>query len=275
MPLWHDRVMPASVPLRKRQAQFNREVILDAVVDLIETSDFDDISIPAVAQASGISLRTIYRYFPSREDLLAEAGVHIRECMGLTIDINCANDIPASFWANSGRVARYPRLARALLQSRAGRAARQGSRPERVVAIEAALKELTADLAPARAQQVVAVITHLCSSSAWITISDECGLSSTDARQSVIWALQTLISELRNEVQPDSHKKLQRKEKSMTQSMTCPPCGHVVTADTEDELVSGVIEHAQSAHSHELSSEHILAELRGEAPEDVHNRIGI
>jgi predicted small metal-binding protein len=58
----------------------------------------------------------------------------------------------------------------------------------------------------------------------------------------------------------------------MSQSLTCRPCGHLITAETEDELVSAVIDHAQSEHGHELSRDHILAEVRGEDPEEVHKR---
>ncbi|MGH8997682.1 MAG: DUF1059 domain-containing protein [Acidimicrobiales bacterium] len=58
----------------------------------------------------------------------------------------------------------------------------------------------------------------------------------------------------------------------MTESLTCRPCGHVITAETEDQLVTDVIEHARSEHGHELARDHILAELRGEDPEEVHRR---
>lgn len=61
----------------------------------------------------------------------------------------------------------------------------------------------------------------------------------------------------------------------MSISLDCPPCGAVLTADTEDALVRAVQQHAREHHNTELSREHLLAELRGEDRDEVHRRIGL
>lgn len=38
---------------------------------------------------------------------------------------------------------------------------------------------------------------------------------------------------------------------------TCPPCGTVMTADTEDQLIPIVKEHARRAHQLELSDDEV------------------
>ncbi len=58
----------------------------------------------------------------------------------------------------------------------------------------------------------------------------------------------------------------------MSPSLTCRPCGHLITAETEDQLVTDVIDHARAEHGHELSRDHILVEVRGEDPDEVHKR---
>ncbi|MGH8997683.1 MAG: TetR/AcrR family transcriptional regulator [Acidimicrobiales bacterium] len=194
--------------LRARQAAMSRELVLDTVVDLLEKNGLDGVSMPAIAKASGVSLRTLYRYFPTRDDLLAEAGEHIRDRMGLSDVISGAADIPGSFWANSARAARHRRLVRALVVTGAGRRARAGTRSNRVAAIQEAMTELTDLLPEDRARQAVAVITYLCSSSSWVTISDECGISALQARESVMWALESLLARLREEAEgaaPSAH----------------------------------------------------------------------
>jgi AcrR family transcriptional regulator len=188
-------------PLRARQAELNRQVILDSVVNLLEANETDGVSMQEIARESGVSLRTLYRYFPTRRELLAESGVHIRQRMGLIDEVGSADEVPASFWANSARAAEHPGLARALLATSIGRLAREGTRSKRVAAIKSAMRELTTDLPEARARQVIGVITHLCSSSSWVAISDESGVSALDARRGVVWALETLIADLRNEAQ--------------------------------------------------------------------------
>lgn len=52
----------------------------------------------------------------------------------------------------------------------------------------------------------------------------------------------------------------------MELSMTCVPCGTVITADDQDSLVTAMQQHAREHDGAELSREHILAHLRGEDP---------
>ena len=42
---------------------------VEAFLELLETSSPEGVSMPAVARRAGISVRTLYRYFPSRDDL--------------------------------------------------------------------------------------------------------------------------------------------------------------------------------------------------------------
>lgn len=46
-----------------------RTRIVDAFLDLVATETPRGISMPAVASRAGISVRTLYRYFPSKDDL--------------------------------------------------------------------------------------------------------------------------------------------------------------------------------------------------------------
>jgi hypothetical protein len=55
----------------------------------------------------------------------------------------------------------------------------------------------------------------------------------------------------------------------MSISMTCGPCGTVITAADEDQLVARVQAHAREHDgTPDLSREHILAHLRGEDPDE-------
>jgi predicted small metal-binding protein len=46
----------------------------------------------------------------------------------------------------------------------------------------------------------------------------------------------------------------------MAKQRICPPCGSVLTAETEDELVAAVQEHARNEHGAEVERQHILDE---------------
>jgi len=40
--------------------------------------------------------------------------------------------------------------------------------------------------------------------------------------------------------------------------VVCPPCGTEISAQTDDELVRKVQDHAKRDHGHDLTREHIL-----------------
>ena len=63
---------PASADGRTARRSRNRELVLDAVLDLFTKGNFHPTP-EDVAAASGVSLRSVYRYVDSRDDLLQAA----------------------------------------------------------------------------------------------------------------------------------------------------------------------------------------------------------
>ncbi len=55
--------------LRARQQDATRASIIDAFLDLSHDENTVGISMPMVAKRAGVSVRTIYRYFPTKDDL--------------------------------------------------------------------------------------------------------------------------------------------------------------------------------------------------------------
>lgn len=173
-----------------------RVAVLEAAVTALATTAVEDIVMGDVAAAAGVSLRTLYRYFPDRASLLHAAGEHLYGTLGVPHEIAGPHDVSASFLDAARRLSSRPALTRALIQTTAGRAARSATRPQRVQAISNALAPLTENLDPDTARRATAVITHLCSAASWVSICDESGLHDTDAQQAVAWAIDTLIAAL-------------------------------------------------------------------------------
>ena len=48
----------------------------------------------------------------------------------------------------------------------------------------------------------------------------------------------------------------------MTKEVTCPPCGEVMHAESDDELVTKAQMHAKEHHDSDLDREHILSSMR-------------
>ncbi len=60
--------------LRRRRAEVTRQAIREAVEGLLVDEHPAALSIPAVAARAGVSVRTVYRYFPTKQDLLDDVA---------------------------------------------------------------------------------------------------------------------------------------------------------------------------------------------------------
>lgn len=186
--------------LRERQASLARTAIFEALVRHLEAGDADEIPMEELAQEAGVSRRTLYRYFPTRSALLAEAAEWIRDdVLRLPVEVG-EEGITGSFRQAAARVADRPALARALLRTTAGRKLRGDFRRARVDAIRTALKREVPGLSRRDLDRAAPVLSFLCSSSAWVTIQDESGLDARHAQAAVEWALDTLLAQLRDSV---------------------------------------------------------------------------
>lgn len=193
------------LPLRARQAEQVRASILDALIARLEHEAMEDVPIDELARESGVSRRTLYRYFPGREALLAAAEARLVDRLGLPTAVAGPEEISASFREASCRLEQHPALARALRQTTVGPELRPPLRARRVAAIVGALEPLTQGLDPIEARQLAAIIAYLCSSNAWVTIGDESRLSGDDIRDAVTWAIETLLVDVRRRVEAQPH----------------------------------------------------------------------
>ena len=66
--------------------------ILDGLVAAIDRHGSQKVSVADVSEAAGVSRGTIYRYFPSREDLFAALGAHTLGWLSQVVDRAVAAD---------------------------------------------------------------------------------------------------------------------------------------------------------------------------------------
>lgn len=172
--------------------------MLDATIAQLGSRAADDVSMAEIADTAGVSLRTLYRYFPDRSSLLQAAGEHLYASLGVPFEISGPETISASLLDAAARLSTRPELTRALVRTPAGRATRTPVRGRRLQAIRAALEPVTEELDGDTARWATAVIAHLCSAASWVFIADEQGLDDADAQRAVAWAIDALVSSLRS-----------------------------------------------------------------------------
>lgn len=179
--------------LRERQTELARTAILDAAADCLRAERPDEVSLADVARSAGVSLRTLYRYFPTRDDLFSEAGHRLLADLGLSPEVS-GGDVATSYLSASAALAKEPVLARNLLRTTIGRQVRAPGRQQRQASIAHAVASAGRGLTPTATTAGAAVIGYLCSAASWVTICDETGLDADAARHAVAWAISTLLS---------------------------------------------------------------------------------
>jgi AcrR family transcriptional regulator len=69
--------------LADRRNDLTRKLILDAALDTLERSSVGELTVRTVARHANISERTVFRYFPAREEFLDAIADGLRAKMGL------------------------------------------------------------------------------------------------------------------------------------------------------------------------------------------------
>jgi AcrR family transcriptional regulator len=78
------RIRGATIPaegLRARKKRQTRAAIAGAAMDLFRSRGFDAVTIAEIAAAADVSRKTVFNYFPAKEDLVFEAGQERRAAL--------------------------------------------------------------------------------------------------------------------------------------------------------------------------------------------------
>ena len=162
---------------------------------------------PQVAEASGISLRTVYRYYPTREQLLEAAGRWIgSELLGQGYP-RSLDDVAETFEDGCREFDRHPGLVRALALSQLGREVRAPRRGERIDAIRDALRAEVGDLSEQELRHAEAVLAYLHNMLAYTTLREDDNLAGDEIGEALGWAIRTLVADLRRRQRTTRRKK--------------------------------------------------------------------
>jgi AcrR family transcriptional regulator len=179
--------------LRDAHRALTRQRILDAALVLVEAEDPDSLTLGHVAKAAGVTERTIYRHFATREELISAAWARINETVASPQPPNTAADLvalPKQMFPSFD--AREP-LIRALIYTKQGRELRLGWNSQRKARIRRAVREARPDLSDAEVTRLSAVVQLLSSSFAWSVMKEYWGLDGETAGQAASEAIARLF----------------------------------------------------------------------------------
>lgn len=191
------RARRASGTLRERHVEQTREMIFDALLEEVASRGITEFNIPQLARDAGVSVRTIYRYFPTKDALLEAFGDWLDDQIGLQEwpeDAEAlARGAEVLFLAFDEREP----IVRSQWVTPQGRAIRARNRVRRLASRRQVLREVTANLDEREAEDAVAIVSYLLSSRAWMALKDDFNMDGERSGTAVSWAIGALVADLR------------------------------------------------------------------------------
>ena len=82
--------------LKEKEKQARKQIVIESALTLFAKKPFFEVGMREVAEEAGISPATIYRYFPSQEELFHEAFLQDISSASIEFKSLVQNDNPAS-----------------------------------------------------------------------------------------------------------------------------------------------------------------------------------
>ncbi|WP_282860368.1 TetR/AcrR family transcriptional regulator, partial [Pseudoclavibacter helvolus] len=149
--------------------------ILAALIDVIEEVGSDEVSYKLIARRAGIAERTVFRYYPTRAELLVAAGEWIELHAFAPPAFASVFDLPIAIRASMASYDARPELAHLAAES-----AMRGASPPtlRFERIRTAVEHELAWVEPAaERRRIAAALGHLDSAATWVILRRELGLA--------------------------------------------------------------------------------------------------
>lgn len=175
-----------------------RDRILESLAEIVAEGGLADFSVQVVADRSGVSHRTVYRHFPTRESMLNGLVEQVATAMaarGGPERVDDVDDLAEAVAVNFALFSELDPVASAAVRFSVGTAIENRDRQHRTDAVAAAVERL--DLAPDDAHAAATVLRHLVSSRTWLLLRDA-GLDPDEATAAATWAITELVAALRD-----------------------------------------------------------------------------
>ncbi len=198
--------------LRDEQKRIARDRIMEALAAEIADKGVLEVSVPAVAARAGVSARTVYNYFESKDGLLAALGPWADEYMERRGGVMIApglDELPEAVRVNFRTLAEMGDVADAL--ARLSAAVDPGSpllsrtrelRERRTEAFVAMVVARRPDLDPEHARAVAAAVRILASFSTWHRMTTELGVDAAVAGEAAAWLVELAVAALEESRSP-------------------------------------------------------------------------
>ena len=248
-----------------------RDLIMRAFQRLLQNDLPDAITYPQVAEAAGVSLRTVYRYFPTRVDLLKSAAAWLAEFTdGVEVGDPRTVDDLAGVVPEMGRIFdEHTNVFRALAGDELQDQRREASR-RRWPTCPATCRR-TRRGAPRQ------VLGYIRSGRAWLVLHDHYGLDGDEIVSALDWAATTLLEDVRRRNEAAGWRRRGRHLLQLDvlvdplQPVLAPQAGALEAAERTADVEHGLVDpDVAGAHA----PRHPTRALRVAAPDAAREAVG-
>lgn len=186
-------------PLRRARTEQTAGLIVDAAAQEIASNGMVELSMQKIAERAGISVRTLYRHFATREELLLAigeqleselTGQHPAEIRTTREFIDAMPELFQFFEDNAEAV-------EALHATQVGRQIRGVSRARRTEAVREQAMGLLEGLPEDEARLAFAMVRSMFGSATWLALRRELALEPEEAKRAVHWMAEMFVREIK------------------------------------------------------------------------------
>jgi AcrR family transcriptional regulator len=187
--------------LRESHAEQTRESILAAAADEMAARGPEGFAVPSVAERCGVALRTVYRHFPTRDELVDAMWAWLyanRDWLERGVPGGPIEETVARVGA---RYAEMRALIDAAQRCERQLALRKKTRKRRMANFEAALADDVATLGPEARRRALGALHCLTTPTVWLMLTDSWCPDPAEAARVAAWAVSVLREKIRTDPQ--------------------------------------------------------------------------
>jgi len=183
-------------PLRDERAIQTRTRILDGLVQVMARNGIAELSVPLIAKEAGVSIPSVYRYFPTKRHLITALDEYAHQKGSFTLDefgpMETPEDVATIVPLTFKRREAIESTLSAAMNSRLGYTMRRQEFAERAKHFSKALRPAAKHLNRKEQQWLTDVVFVLSSYSCVRAFRDYLDLDAEEAGKRVAWAIRIL-----------------------------------------------------------------------------------
>jgi AcrR family transcriptional regulator len=186
-------------PIRDAQVEQTRQRLLDTTHTILTHDGLDALTLPRLAQAASVSVPTVYRHFPTVDDLLRAYLEWLRPRVGQTAERllqATPDELPTIPLGNFAAYEEHARALLAVMESPTFNRIRVGSMSDRARRGADVLRERAPGWSEDELEAAAGAIYTLASPQTWRWMRETWRLDANRAARAASWAMRALIDAL-------------------------------------------------------------------------------